>query len=113
AEKLTYQKGIANAYENLGEMASNYNFSDGEKYFRQAVLAYNNIHDYENLNWSYLWLGFYLNHEAKFNEAIPVFEKALSYYQKTNNEARQARTYRLLGQGYVLRGHYMKAFEYS
>jgi len=38
AEKITYQKGIANAYENLGEMASYYNFRDGEKYLRQAVL---------------------------------------------------------------------------
>jgi tetratricopeptide (TPR) repeat protein len=113
AQKLNYKKGIADAYENLGEMAYNYSFLDGENYFKQAILVYDSINDFENLNWSYLWLGFYLNRQCRFAEAIPVLEKALFYYQRTGNKAREARTYRILGNSYLLRGYYKKAFEYS
>jgi tetratricopeptide (TPR) repeat protein len=112
AEKITYEKGIANAYENLGEMAYCYNFRDGEKYFRQAVFAYNKISDSSNLSWSYLWLGFYIMWQGRFAEARPFFEKSLSYYRLTNNEAREARTYNLLGQSCLMEGYYKKSFEY-
>jgi tetratricopeptide (TPR) repeat protein len=112
AKKINYLKGMANAFENLGEMASNYNFHDGENYFKQAILLYNDIHDFENLNWSYLWLGYYFSKQCKFDEAREVYGNALSYYKMANNEARAARTYGLLGKNYLFEGYYKKAFEY-
>ncbi len=112
SKEVNYLKGMANAFENLGEMAAAQNYEDGENYFRQAILLYSQIIDLKNLNWSNLWLGYYLMYEAKFDEARIVYLKALSYYHQTDNKARQARTYGLLGNSYILQGYYMKAFEY-
>jgi len=112
AKELRYLRGMANAFENLGEMASVENYEDGEKYFRQAILCYNQIKDFANLSWSNLWLGYYLMYQGKFIEARRVYEKALSYYQQADNKARQARTYGLLGNSYILEGYYAKALDY-
>jgi len=65
AKELRYLRGMANAFENLGEMASVENYEDGEKYFRQAILCYNQIKDFANLSWSNLWLGYYLMYRSK------------------------------------------------
>ncbi len=112
AKELNYSKGMANAFENLGEMAATESYEVGENYFRQAILLYSQINDFKNLSWSNLWLGYYLMYEAKFDEARIVYLKALSYYQQTDNKARQARTYGLLGNSYILQGYYTKAFGY-
>lgn len=76
SKNINYYKGIANAYENLGEMAYSYNFHEAENYFRQATELYKRINDFKNLNWSYLWLGFYLMYECRFDEARLEFQKA-------------------------------------
>jgi hypothetical protein len=112
AKELKYLRGMANAFENLGEMAALQSYEDGEKYFRQAILVYNEIDDFRNLSWSNLWLGYYLMFEGKFAEARTVYSKALSYYQQVDNKARQARTYGLLGNSYILQGYYTKALGY-
>jgi tetratricopeptide (TPR) repeat protein len=111
AKKINYLKGMANAFENMGEMAYAHNFWEAENYFRQAVFLYDSIHDFENLNWSYLWLGYYLMWQCKFDEAQQVYAKALAYYQQTHNEARQARTYSLSARGYLMEGYYKKSFD--
>src|SRR3954447_293683 len=43
ARKIYYIQGMANAFENLGEMAFQYNYHQGETYFKQAVLLYEQI----------------------------------------------------------------------
>ena len=112
AKQIPYLKGMANAFENLGEMANSYNLHDGEDYLKQAILLYDKINDLENLNWSYLWLGFYLTYECEFDKARSALEKALFYYKRSKNEAREARTYGLLSDSYSLQGYYKKAFDY-
>ncbi len=112
AKELKYLRGMANAFENIGEMAATKSYEDGESFFKKAIAVYTAINDIANVAWSNLWLGYYLMYEAKFDEARVVYFKALSYYQQTNNKARQARTYGLLGNSYILQGYYTRAYEY-
>src|SRR5579871_687 len=112
SKKYGYQRGIANAYENLGEMAFTKNLKEGEFFFKTAISIYNNLHDYENLNLSYLWLGYYMMHQGRFAESRKVFEKALPYYKKEKNEKKEARVYTLLSLNYWMEGYFEKSFEY-
>ncbi len=112
SKRINYPEGMANAFENLGEMATNHDFHEGENDFRQAIALYIKVHDFENLNWSYLWLGYYLMFQCRFDEAREAYHKALSYYLQMNNEPRQARAYGLIARSYIMQGYYKDAIGY-
>ena len=81
-------------------------------YFRRAIALYQGLDQPVNLNWSYLWLGYYLMWQCRFDEARQLYHHALGYYQSVNNTARQARAYGLIAKTYIMEGHYTEAIDF-
>ena len=112
AIKIHYNKGLAEALQNLGEIARDRNdFSIGENYFHHSIPLFQKIHDLEKYSWAHVTLGFTLYKQCKFSEAILAYEQALPYYIMTDNKERQSMILRLISLTYSARGYNEKAFE--
>ena len=112
AEKIHYNKGIADALQNLGEIARDRgDYNTAENYFRNAIPLFEKINSLERFSWSALTLGWSLHVQGKFTEAKASYEKALPYYLITGNKEKQAMLYRLISYTYSARGYNEKAFE--
>ena len=112
ALKLHYNKGAAEALQNLGEIARDRNdFYTAEYYFRQSIPLFAKIHDQEKYSWAHVTLGFCLYKQCKFTEAKLLYEQALPYYISIDNKERQSMILRLISLTYSARGYNEKAFE--
>ena len=112
AVKIHYISGVAEALQNLGAIARFRNdFSTAEKYLRQSIPLFEQIHDFENYSWAHVTLGFCLYSQCKFSDAKLAYEKALPYYIKVDNKERQSMVLRLISLTYSARGYNEKAFE--
>ncbi|MGZ5283696.1 MAG: tetratricopeptide repeat-containing sensor histidine kinase, partial [Bacteroidia bacterium] len=110
--KIPYIKGVAEALQNLGEIARDRgNFSTAENYFRRSVLLFQQIHALEKYSWANLTLGWSLHVQCKFSDAKLAYERAMTYYINTDNKERQSMLFRLISLTYSARGYNEKAFE--
>ncbi|MGZ5304517.1 MAG: tetratricopeptide repeat-containing sensor histidine kinase, partial [Bacteroidia bacterium] len=110
--KIPYNKGVAEALQNLGEIARDRgNFSTAENYFRRSVLLFQQIHALEKYSWANLTLGWSLHVQCKFSDAKLAYERAMTYYINTDNKERQSMLFRLISLTYSARGYNEKAFE--
>lgn len=112
AIKLHYNKGVAEALQNLGAIARYRNdFPTAENYLRQSIPLFEKINYLENYSWDHVTLGFCLFSEGKFSDAISAYERAMPYYVRVDNKERQSMIYRLISQAYSALGYNEKAFE--
>ena len=112
AEKLHYNKGLAEALQNLGEIARDRNnFTAAENYFNQSIPIFEKINLPERYSWAHVTLGFCLYRQGKFLDAKLAYELALPYYVKVDNKERQSMILRLISLTYSARGYNEKAFE--
>lgn len=113
AEKINYTKGIADALQNLGEVARDRNdFVTAEKYLRQSVHLFQKIYALERYSWANLTLGWSLHVQCKFSEAKSAYERAVPFCIAANNKERQSMLLRLISYTYGVPGFNEKAFEY-
>jgi tetratricopeptide (TPR) repeat protein len=113
AEKINYTRGIADALQNLGEIARDRNdFITAEKYFRQSVSLFEKLHTPERYSWASLTLGWSLHQQWKFLEAKSAYERAMLFCIATDKKERQSMLLRLISYTYSARGYNEKAFEY-
>jgi hypothetical protein len=112
ALKIHYTKGIAEALQNLGEIARDRgDIIAAENYFRQSIPLFKKINDLEKYSWANLTLGFSLYLQCKFSDAKLAYERARIYYINIDNKERQSMLFRLISLIYSARGYYEKAFE--
>ena len=112
AEKIHYTNGIADALQNLGEIARDRGeYHSAENYIRKAIKLFEKINVSDKFSWSALTLGWSLHVQCKFMEAKAAYEKAMPYYLRTGNKEKQAMLYRLISYTYSARGYNEKAFE--
>jgi len=112
AVKIHYDKGVAEALLNFGEIARYKNdFSIAENYLRQSIDLFKKMYDLEKYGWAHVTLGFCLYSQGKFSDAKLAFEQAMNYYEKVDNKERQSMLFRLISLTYSARGYYQKAFE--
>jgi len=73
--KIHYNKGVAEALQNLGEIARDRSdFSTAEIYFRQSIPLFEKIHDLEKYSWAHVTMGFCLYAQCKFVDAKLAYE---------------------------------------
>ena len=112
ALKIHYNKGVAEALQNLGEIARDRgDFIAAENYFRQSIPLFEKIHDLEKYSWAHITLGFCLFEQCKFPDAKLAYERAMPYYVTANNKEKQSMLFRVISLTYSARGYYQKAFE--
>lgn len=112
ALKLHYNKGAAEAFQNLGEIARDRgDFIAAENYFRQSIPLFKKIRAMEKFNWANITLGFCLYMQGKFSDAKLACERAKPYYISMDIKDRQSMLFRLISLTYSARGYYEKAFE--
>jgi len=112
AMKIHYTKGIAEALQNLGEIARDRgDFIAGENYFRRSIPLFEKIHALEKYSWANLTLGWCLHRQCKFSDAKLAYERAMLYYTTTENKEKQSMLLRLISYTYSERGYNEKAFE--
>ncbi|MBC7935873.1 MAG: histidine kinase [Rhizobacter sp.] len=112
AVKIQYIKGIADALQNLGEIARDRgNYVAGENYFRQSIELYAKINDREKYSWAHYTMGWCLHRQCRFSEAKLIWEKALIYYIEVDNKKRQSELIRMISYTYSEQGYNEKAFE--
>ena len=112
AIKIHYIKGVAEALQNLGEIARDRgDFITAENYFRQSISLFEKIHDREKYSWANLTLGYSLYVQCKFSDAKSAYERARFYYVTIDNKERQSMLFRLISLTYSARGYNEKAFE--
>ena len=112
ALKIHYTKGVAEALQNLGEIARDRNdFVSAENYFRQSVPMFGKIHALERYSWANLTLGWSLHKQCRFSDAKLAYERAMPYYITTGNKEKQSMLLRLISYTYGERGYNEKAFE--
>jgi anti-sigma regulatory factor (Ser/Thr protein kinase) len=113
AEKINYTRGIADALQNLGEIARDRNdFLTAEKYLRQSVLLFEKLKLTERYSWANLTLGWSLQQQWKYSEARATYERAMPFCIATDNKERQSMLLRLISYTYSSPGYNEKAFEY-
>ncbi|HEX8278197.1 MAG TPA: histidine kinase, partial [Segetibacter sp.] len=113
AIKIQYNMGVAEALQNLGEIARDKaDFIAGENYFRQSVPLFEKIHAMEKYSWANLTLGWCLQVQCKFSEAKLAYERAMPYYIAVKNKEKQSMLLRLISYTYGSRGYNEKAFDY-
>jgi len=112
AIKINYNKGVAEALQNLGEIARDRgDFVAAENYFRQSIPLFKKIHALEKYSWANLTLGWSLYVQCKFSDSKLAYERARSYYITIDNKEKQSMLFRLISSTYSARGYYEKAFE--
>jgi tetratricopeptide (TPR) repeat protein len=110
---LHYTKGIAEAFQKLGEIEYELNnFSGAEKFFLMAVPLYSKINALREMNWTYVWLGYTYSSEGNYDSARNLFEKTLLFYKSINDKENKALAFRSIAETYHCQGYYEKAFEY-
>lgn len=113
AVKLHYNRGIAEALQNLGEIARDRDdFVAAEKYFRQSIPLFEKIHDLEKYSWANVTLGWSLHRQCKFAAAKQAYERAMHYVIKLDDKKTQSSILRMISYTYSERGYNEKAFEY-
>lgn len=111
---IGYTRGLARAYQNHGEIESERgNFQNAEQYFRLAIPLYKKLNQLNELNETFVSLGWSLFEQAGFQEARTILEVPLHYYESVSNEELESRTLRLIGDSYAEQGYYFTAFEYT
>ena len=112
AIKIHYIKGVAEAFQNLGEIARDKgDFMTAENYFRQSIPLFEKIHDLEKYSWAHITMGWCLFSQSKYAEGQLAYERAMSHYVKVDNNERQSVVFRLISATYSARGYNEKAFE--
>lgn len=112
AVKISYTKGVAEALQNLGEIARDRgSFSTAENYFRRSVPLFKKIQALERYSWANLTFGWSLYVQSNFSDSRFAYELALPYYIATNNKERQSMLFRLISLTYSACGYNEKAFE--
>lgn len=112
AVDIQYDKGIAEAMQNLGAIARfRSDFATAENYLRPAITLFKKTNDFENYSWAKVTLGFCLYGQGKFSDAKLEYEQALPYYVSMDNRERQSMILRLISLTYSARGYNEKAFE--
>jgi tetratricopeptide (TPR) repeat protein len=110
--KINYTKGVAEALQNLGEIARDRgNFSMAENYFRKSVPLFQQIHALEKYGWANLTLGYSLFKQCKYAEAEGAYERAMLYYTGSDNKEKMSMLFRLISLTYSARGYSEKAFD--
>jgi tetratricopeptide (TPR) repeat protein len=113
AAKINYARGIADALQNLGEIARDRNdFITAEKYLSQSVDLFEKINAMERYSWANLTLGWSLYQQWKFSKAKLAYERGMPFCIATGNRERESMFLRLISYTYSSRGYNEKAFEY-
>ncbi|MEP6748644.1 MAG: histidine kinase [Bacteroidota bacterium] len=112
AVKIQYKKGVAEALQNLGEIARDRgDYLTAESYFRRSVPLFAAMHALEKYSWANLTLGWSLHKQCKFSDAKLSYERAMPYYLSVDNKEKQSMLLRLISYTYGERGYKVKAFE--
>ncbi|MEO6914594.1 MAG: histidine kinase [Chitinophagaceae bacterium] len=112
AAKIHYKKGVAEALLNIGEIFRYRNdFSRAEKYLRQSITLFEQLHDFDKYSRTQVTLGFCLYSQARFTEAKLAYELALPYYVSVGNKEWESMLFRMISLTYSARGYNEKAFE--
>jgi hypothetical protein len=112
AKKINYTKGVAEALQNLGEIARDRGDLIGaEHYFRQSIPLFEKIQARESYSWANLTFGWSRHRQGKFKEAKVAYEQAMPYYVATGNKEKQSMLFRLISYTYSEQGYNEKAFE--
>jgi tetratricopeptide (TPR) repeat protein len=114
AKGLAYQRGVAMANQNLGELLCERGaFNQAEPFLFSAVELYDLLKLSPELNWNRLTLGWCLFSQGKFDEGRSYIETAIPYYQSVSDTMLESRAYRMIGNTYAAQGYFLKAFEYA
>lgn len=109
SQQLSYAQGRATSLMHLG-VADLYrkNFLAAEKYFRQALQEFDRLNNDKGMGWCYVWLAEDLLSQMKFNESINCYNKALFYFEKTNDWEGKGKAWAWMGVLYTTIGDYEK-----
>ncbi|MFT3701702.1 MAG: histidine kinase [Agriterribacter sp.] len=112
SKKIQYVSGIADALQNIGEIARDRNdFRTAEKYFRMSVPLFEQLNEDEKSGWGNLTLGYSQLQQGRYAEAKTTYERALHYYDRVGNKEKQSALLRMISSTYSVRGYYETAFE--
>ncbi len=114
SSKINYSLGLATSTMHLGVAETfSKNFLAGEKYLRQALPMFENIHSDWGVGWCNLWLGQTLYSENNFSEAIVFLLGSLSFLTKLNDYEGEGKAWAWLCFVYAATGNYDSSFYYS
>ncbi|MEP6677458.1 MAG: histidine kinase [Ferruginibacter sp.] len=109
---IHYKNGVAEALQNLGEIARDRgDYITAENYFRKSVPLFEEINATEKFSWANVTLGWSYFNQGRFLDAKLAYERARPYYIKVDNKEKQSIIFRLISSTYSSRGFNEKAFE--
>jgi tetratricopeptide (TPR) repeat protein/anti-sigma regulatory factor (Ser/Thr protein kinase) len=109
---INYMRGVADALQNLGEIARDRcDYIAAENYFRQSIPLFEKTHDQERYSRANMTLGWSLFMQCRFSDAKLAYERAMPYCVATGNKERQSMLLRMIAYTYGSRGYNEKAFE--
>lgn len=112
AQKIRYTRGIAEALQNLGEIARDRNdFRAAERYFRQSIPLFEQLNEQDKYGWANITFGYSNYQQGRYAAARLAYERAITSFVKTGNKEKQSIALRLISSTYSLRGYNEKAFE--
>jgi len=113
SQKINYNKGIGNAYNNIGNIF--FLKKDNDQAFRYYTLSLEQeqkIGYQLGIGESYENLGLVLTNQKKYSESLEHFEKALQIYQKLGKKDYLPQLYNNIGVAYRAKKEYAKALDF-
>ena len=114
SEKISYIKGKAEAYRNLGriKLITMADFPSAEKYFEMSLELFIKTKNEQQVAWAWGAVGCSKWVLCKFPEAVKDFEKAEHLFKKIGDTVNLVGTYDYMFSTEFQRGNYAKSLEY-
>ncbi|MFI5152344.1 MAG: sensor histidine kinase [Chitinophagales bacterium] len=110
AGKVGYNNGMGDAWLNLSLLAQEDDYLVAEKYSRSSISSFEKSGDQSRLAEAAEQLGWCLYVLGRYDESRYFEEKALSYFIYTQDKAKMALLYRLVGLNWRIQGFAENAF---
>lgn len=113
AEKLKYKKGIANAYNNLGNIFSERGeLNEATNYYEKALKIRKEINDKKGISISYNNFGTIFEAQGNYLEALNSYFSSLKIKEEINDKKGISVSYNNIGSIYEKQGNYEEAIKY-
>lgn len=114
SQQMNYSTGVATSLMHLG-VADLYrkNLLAAERDFRQGLGMFETLKNESGIGWCNVWLAEDLLSQMRFNESLSYYNKALSYFEKTNDMEGKGKAWAWLGILYTTVGDYDKGLFFS
>ncbi|MHB8258744.1 MAG: tetratricopeptide repeat protein [Bacteroidia bacterium] len=114
SEKLSFIKGEANGYKNIGNIYINQsNYPQALEYYLLSLKSFEKIDDKSGIGKSYGNLGNVSQYQEDYPKALEYYLQSLKYFEAIDDKQLIGASYNNIGEAYRNQVMYAKALEYD